>query len=191
MSVDGWIRTRDLRVDSAAGTAGLPYRTLARAASGTTTPRAATDTTVNIASTPGWIRTCIPEEEPGLSRPRLPVPPRELGAPFPAPAGHPDLRVPRLFTSQGRDSNPRLRGMNPARCLFLHPASHHKTCRCRPTSRSPAEVGGVVERESAKSGGRRGWRDSNPRPVDRKSVTLGLRPAKAGKGDGEGALLYR
>lgn len=33
-------------------------------------------------------------------------------------------------TSQGRDSNPQLRGMNPARYPFLHPAIH-KTVGCR------------------------------------------------------------
>ena len=37
-------------------------------------------------------------------------------------SGAPTIGTPRRITSQGRESNPQLRGMNPARCLFLHPA---------------------------------------------------------------------
>jgi hypothetical protein len=55
------------------------------------------------------------DREPGLSRPRMPFRQRSSCA-APGAGGTPlHPGVPRRLTSQGRDSNPQLRGMNPAR----------------------------------------------------------------------------
>lgn len=85
----------------------------------------ASDTTVTMerpSSAPGRSRTCIPEREPGLSRPRLPVPPREHVRRTRRERGARQWDAAPDHRSQGRESNPQLRGMNPARYLFLHPA---------------------------------------------------------------------
>ena len=67
-----------------------------------------------------------PEREPSLNRLRLPIPPRELGAPILRRGWDALHRGAPPITSQGRDSNPQLRGMNPARC---HSSTlQHKTC---------------------------------------------------------------